>query len=69
MTLSGISKQVKDHIRACAHCQSKRSAEDISGFRIPQPERAEEGEEDEEEDSLFLSGAKMATKHELVFVC
>lgn len=79
MTPSGILKNVKDHIRACGHCQSRRSADDGSGPRLFSQQgrrRAntdEEDEEDEEADdgSLFAdpSRSRLAkAKHELVFV-
>ncbi|KAM9848709.1 zinc finger and BTB domain-containing protein 11 [Aulostomus maculatus] len=63
----GILKHVKDHIRECAQCQSRRSADDGTTARLlgrPGRRRAaanvneeEEEEEDEEEgdDSLFLT--------------
>lgn len=58
----GILKQVKDHIKACAQCQSKRGTDDVSGFRlVSRSDRSkevasdenEEEEEDEETDFLF----------------
>lgn len=61
---SGILKQVKDHIRECTSCQSKRGAEDGSGTRLycrmgrHKPKEDEEDEEDHDEeadDSLFFS--------------
>lgn len=66
MTPSGILKQVKDHIRECAHCQSRRGADDGSGPRLfsrPGRRRAaanandedEEEEEDGADDSLLLT--------------
>eukprot|EP00066_Takifugu_rubripes_P023522 XP_011612788.1 PREDICTED: zinc finger and BTB domain-containing protein 11 [Takifugu rubripes] len=78
----GVLKQVKDHVKACAQCQSKRSADDISGFRVTSrsdrsKEGASENEEEEGADFLFsadsspqpiIKGSKTATKHELVFV-
>ncbi|XP_069560184.1 zinc finger and BTB domain-containing protein 11 [Brachyistius frenatus] len=54
----GILKNVKDHIRECAHCQSRRSADDGSGTRpfarsgrrkAAATENSEEDEEEEEE--------------------
>ncbi|KAE8294429.1 Zinc finger and BTB domain-containing protein 11 [Larimichthys crocea] len=64
----GILKHVKDHIRECAHCQSRRSADDGSGPRLfsrPGRRRAaantngeeeeEEEEEEEGDDGLFLT--------------
>ncbi|KAM3620525.1 uncharacterized protein V6R79_024953 [Siganus canaliculatus] len=80
----GILKQVKDHIRECVQCQSRRSADDGSRTRLqsrPGRRRAaandeEEDEEEEGEDGLFLSDpsqlrsklGKTVAKHELVFV-
>lgn len=81
--IPGVLKQVKDHVKACAQCQSKRSADDISGFRVTsRSDRSKEGASDENEeeegaDLLFsadsspqpiIKGSKTATKHELVFV-
>ncbi|XP_070688716.1 zinc finger and BTB domain-containing protein 11 [Pempheris klunzingeri] len=63
----GILKHVKDHIRECAQCQSRRSADDGSGPRLfsrpgrrkaPANTNDEEDEEEEEEegdDSLFVT--------------
>ncbi|XP_041862779.1 zinc finger and BTB domain-containing protein 11 [Melanotaenia boesemani] len=62
----GILKNVKDHIRECAHCQSRRGADDGSGprpFSRPGRRRAaandeeeeEEEEEEEGDDSLFVT--------------
>lgn len=63
----GILKNVKDHIRECSLCQSRRSVDDGSG---PRPlsrqgrrkagasvidEDYEEEEEDEGDDSLFAT--------------
>lgn len=56
----GILKQVKDHIKACAQCQSKRGTDDVSGFRlISRSDRSkeaasDENEEEEEEETDFL---------------
>lgn len=60
----GILKNVKDHIRECAQCQSKRSVDDGSGPRLlprqgrrklgPMEEEDDEEEEDGE-DSLFTT--------------
>lgn len=57
---SGILKHVKDHIRECAHCQTRRSADDGSGPRLfsrvgrrraaASVNDEEEGEEEEEEE-------------------
>lgn len=84
MCYPGILKQVKDHIKACAQCQSKRGTDDVSGFRlISRSDRSKEvasdenEEEEEETDFLFpadsspqpiVKVSKTATKHELVFV-
>lgn len=68
LTILGISKHVKDHIRECAHCQSRRSADDSSGPRAyARPGRRrttanlneEEDEEEEEEgvENLFFTGS------------
>lgn len=56
----GILKHVKDHIRECAHCQTRRSADDGSGPRLfsrvgrrraaASVNDEEEGEEEEEEE-------------------
>ncbi|XP_023147201.2 zinc finger and BTB domain-containing protein 11 [Amphiprion ocellaris] len=62
----GILKNVKDHIRKCVYCQSRRSADDGSGARsYARPgkrktttnmidEEYEEDEEDEGDESLFF---------------
>uniref|UniRef100_A0A1A8MWJ0 Zinc finger and BTB domain containing 11 n=1 Tax=Nothobranchius pienaari TaxID=704102 RepID=A0A1A8MWJ0_9TELE len=85
----GILKNVKDHIKECSDCQSRRGADDGSGPRplsrqgkgrawtgVMDEEEYEE-EEDEGEDSLFVTDlsslqksrlAKGMTKHEVVFV-
>lgn len=74
----GILKHVKDHIRECAMCQSRRS-EDGPGRQLGRPARRraganmneeEEDEEEEEDSSFFIDGlsSKLASKHELVFV-
>lgn len=82
MWYPGILKQVKDHIKACGQCQSKRGTDDVSGFRlVSRSDRAKEvaSDEEEEEETDFLFPAdsspqpivkvsKTATKHELVFV-
>nr|XP_020465637.1 zinc finger and BTB domain-containing protein 11 [Monopterus albus] len=72
----GILKHVKDHIRECAQCQSRRGADDGSGPRLfsqqgrrraaanmDEEENEEEGEEDSAETKTMA-----AAKHELVFV-
>ncbi|GAA6217772.1 zinc finger and BTB domain-containing protein 11-like [Lates japonicus] len=63
----GILKHVKDHIRECAQCQSRRSADDSAGPRlISRPgrrraaanvndEEEEEEEEEEGDDSLIFT--------------
>ncbi|XP_040896733.1 zinc finger and BTB domain-containing protein 11 [Toxotes jaculatrix] len=74
----GILKHVKDHIRECAQCQSKRSADDSSGPRLfdrPGRRRAaanandEEEEEEEEEgegdDSLFFTDSSSLLRSKL----
>lgn len=62
MMSSGILKQVKDHIRECAHCQSRRGADDGSGPRLfARPGRrraannANDEDEEEEEDGADAS--------------
>uniref|UniRef100_H3D8D6 Zinc finger and BTB domain containing 11 n=1 Tax=Tetraodon nigroviridis TaxID=99883 RepID=H3D8D6_TETNG len=72
----GILKQVKDHIKACGKCQSKRGTEDVSGFRLVS--RSERGKEIASDENFLLPAdsspkpivkiSKTATKHELVFV-
>ncbi|KAM7410502.1 hypothetical protein PAMA_001781 [Pampus argenteus] len=80
----GILKNVKDHIRECAQCQSRRSVDD--GARLsarPDRRRAaanvkdEDDEEEEEEDGddglIFTAASSQQkpnamSKHELVFV-
>lgn len=80
----GILKQVKDHLRECSSCQSRRGAEDGSGTRLycrlgrhksKEEEEDEEDHEDETDDGFFLSTSpsharlsKATSKHELVFV-
>uniref|UniRef100_A0A8C4HIV0 Zinc finger and BTB domain containing 11 n=1 Tax=Dicentrarchus labrax TaxID=13489 RepID=A0A8C4HIV0_DICLA len=73
----GILKNVKDHIRECAQCQSRRSADDGSGPRLfsrPGRRRAaanlndEEEEEEEEEggdDRLFLTDSSCQLRSKL----
>lgn len=63
----GILKNVKDHVRECTQCQSRRSADDSSGPRVlSRPcrrktatnvtdEEEEEEEEEEGEDSLLFA--------------
>lgn len=77
MTPSGILKQVKDYIRECAHCQSKRGADDASGPRLfsrpgrrraaanPNEEEDEEEEEEEADDSLFLTNSSCQLRSKL----
>lgn len=67
MTPEGILKNVKDHIRECALCQSRRIADDGSGSRPLSrqgrrragvnmiDEEYDEEEEDEGDDSLFAA--------------
>lgn len=76
-TSSGILKHVKDHIRECAQCQSRRSADDISGPRlISRPgrrrtaanvndEEDEEEEEEEGDDGLFVSDSSCQLRSKL----
>lgn len=66
LTPSGILKHVKDHIRECTHCQSRRNTVDSSG---PRPfsqqgrrraashmnEDEEEEEEEEADDSSLFA--------------
>lgn len=66
---AGILKQVKDHIKACAKCQSKRGTDDVSGFRlISRSDRSKEvasdenEEEEEEEAADFLLPADSSPK-------
>ncbi|MED6244716.1 hypothetical protein ATANTOWER_022205 [Ataeniobius toweri] len=60
----GILKNVKDHIRECTQCQSKRSADDGSGPRpfsrlgrrkLGPMEEEDDEEEEDGEDSLFTA--------------
>lgn len=59
---SGILKQVKDHLRECTSCQSRRGAEDGSGTRLycrvgrhkPKEDEEEEEDHDEEADDSLL---------------
>uniref|UniRef100_A0A8C7YU85 Zinc finger and BTB domain containing 11 n=1 Tax=Oryzias sinensis TaxID=183150 RepID=A0A8C7YU85_9TELE len=78
----GILKNVKDHIRECAHCQSKRSIDDGSGSRsfsrTGKRRHDEEPEEEEEDDDGFFvkdvssqqksRAPKEKGRHEVVFV-
>lgn len=80
----GILKQVKDHLRECSSCQSRRGTEDGSGTRLncrlgrhkpKEDEEEEEDHEDEADDVFFFSTSpaharqsKATSKHELVFV-
>ncbi|XP_044217816.1 zinc finger and BTB domain-containing protein 11 [Thunnus albacares] len=72
----GILKNVKDHIRECAQCQSRRSADDGSGARLlarPGRRRAaanandedEEEEEEEGDDSLIFTDASCQPRSKL----
>uniref|UniRef100_UPI0037E7FABA zinc finger and BTB domain-containing protein 11 n=1 Tax=Semicossyphus pulcher TaxID=241346 RepID=UPI0037E7FABA len=72
----GILKNVKDSIRECAQCQSRRGTDDGSGSRLfsrPGRRRAahmhdEEDEEEEEEegdDSLFLTDSSCPLRSKL----
>ncbi|XP_072246180.1 zinc finger and BTB domain-containing protein 11 [Leuresthes tenuis] len=73
----GILKNVKDHIRECAHCQSRRNADDGSGPRLfsrPGRRRAaasvneeedEEEEDDEGDDSLFVTDSSSQQRSKL----
>uniref|UniRef100_A0A8C9XZU8 Zinc finger and BTB domain containing 11 n=1 Tax=Sander lucioperca TaxID=283035 RepID=A0A8C9XZU8_SANLU len=73
----GILKHVKDHIRECAQCQSRRSADDGSGPRLfsrPGKRRAaasangdedEEGEEEEGDDSLVFTDSSFQLRSKL----
>lgn len=68
----GILKSVKDLIKECAACQSRRS-EDGSGRPLGRPRRRVQNEDEEEEEddgSLLTEGpwSKVSSKHELVFV-
>ncbi|XP_047442111.1 zinc finger and BTB domain-containing protein 11 isoform X2 [Mugil cephalus] len=74
----GILKQVKDHIKDCAHCQSKRSTDDGSGPRLfSRPGRhkaaANTNEEDEDkeaeedaDDSIFFTDSSSQPRSKLV---
>ncbi|CAL8252436.1 unnamed protein product [Merluccius merluccius] len=80
----GILKHVKDHIRECPPCQSRRYTDDGAGVRAGwrhggrrRAAATQDGEEEEEEedgdDELDFLGSKTRTgksvgKHELVFV-
>ena len=84
MTSAGILKHVKDHIRECPPCQSRRYTDDGTGVRAGwrhggrrRAAATQDGEEEEEEedgdDELDFLGSKTRTgksvgKHELVFV-
>ncbi|XP_059197743.1 zinc finger and BTB domain-containing protein 11 [Centropristis striata] len=73
----GILKHVKDHIRECAHCLSRRSADDSSGPRLftrPGRRRAaanmndeeeEEEEEEEGDDSLVFTDSSSHLRSKL----
>uniref|UniRef100_A0A8C6TX65 BTB domain-containing protein n=1 Tax=Neogobius melanostomus TaxID=47308 RepID=A0A8C6TX65_9GOBI len=68
----GILKTVKDMLRECPVCQSRRS-EDGAGRLLGRPRRTIKHEEDEDEEddgSLFSEGpwSKVSSRHELVFV-
>lgn len=84
MVPPGILKQVKDHLRECSSCQSRRGAEDGSGTRLycrlgrqkpKEDEEDEEDHEDEPDEGFFFATSpsqarlsKATSKHELVFV-
>ncbi|XP_028260309.1 zinc finger and BTB domain-containing protein 11 [Parambassis ranga] len=73
----GILKHVKDHIRECAHCQSRRGADDGPGPRpYSRPgrrktvtnmdeEEDEEEEEEEGEDSLIYTDSSSQQRSRL----
>lgn len=61
---SGILKQVKDVLKECTSCQSRRGAEDGSGTRLycrlgrhkpKEDEEFEEDHDDEADDGLFFA--------------
>ncbi|CAG5861904.1 unnamed protein product [Menidia menidia] len=73
----GILKNVKDHIRECSHCQSRRSTDDGSG---PRPfsrqgrrraaasvneEEDEDEEEDDGDDGLFVTDSSALQRSKL----
>ncbi|XP_030228803.1 zinc finger and BTB domain-containing protein 11 [Gadus morhua] len=74
----GILKHVKDHIRECPACQSRRNTDDGTGTRAGgrqggRRRGVEEEEEEDREDELDFMGSrarmgKSSGKHELVFV-
>uniref|UniRef100_A0A3B4YXL3 Zinc finger and BTB domain containing 11 n=1 Tax=Seriola lalandi dorsalis TaxID=1841481 RepID=A0A3B4YXL3_SERLL len=73
----GILKNVKDHIRECGQCQSRRSADDGSGPRLfsrpgrrkaaanVNDEEEEEEEEEEGDDSLFSTDSSSHLRSKL----
>ncbi|XP_020487245.2 zinc finger and BTB domain-containing protein 11 [Labrus bergylta] len=71
----GILKNVKDHIRECVQCQSRRGVDDGSGIRLfSRPGRRkvntndEEGESEEEEeadDGLFVTDSSSHLRSKL----
>lgn len=77
VTSSGILKQVKDHIRECTHCQSRRGSDDGAGQRLfsrpakrrgaanANEEEDEEEEDDEADDSLFLANSSAQLRSKL----
>ncbi|XP_053733117.1 zinc finger and BTB domain-containing protein 11 [Synchiropus splendidus] len=72
----GVMKNVKDVVRECAHCQSRRAVEDGQGPRRRAPARltddTDEDQEEEGADGLSYpagpTNAGAIAKHELVFV-
>lgn len=77
VTTSGILKQVKDHIRECTHCQSRRGSDDGTGQRLfsrpakrrgaanTNEEEDEDEEDDEADDSLFLANSSAQLRSKL----
>uniref|UniRef100_A0A3P9BMW4 BTB domain-containing protein n=1 Tax=Maylandia zebra TaxID=106582 RepID=A0A3P9BMW4_9CICH len=72
----GILKHVKDHIRECAHCQSKRGTDDGSGQRsFSRPgrrktaansnEEEEEEEEEEGEENVFFTDSSQQQRSKM----
>ncbi|KAJ3599258.1 hypothetical protein NHX12_033221 [Muraenolepis orangiensis] len=66
----GILKHVKDHIKECPPCQSRRHTDNGSGPRPAAGPRS--GKEEDEEEDLDFMGSRgrvdKSVKHELVFV-
>lgn len=75
---AGILKNVKDHIKDCAQCQSKRNTDDGSGPRLfsrpgkrkatvntNEEEDDEEGEE-EGDESIFFADSSSQQRSKLV---